>query len=724
MHSAYERTSEYPAPNTQKTTVSSLLKRHGRAVAICCCAIVLARISKTEASYLLLTALFAYLYDSKWSMLVAAGGGLLAVCTFCLLPPWPFFSAIGTLSLRHVMFGLAFLFINYLIQSVRKSKAALRAAERQSQQVLDDAPIGIVFVDAGGGITQVNAAAAAIFGYLPGELIGRPLTLLLTDMLYEPCVETEIAGMHKSDGLLSTVVSFSKIGTCKRQLGVAYIRDVSAQKRSHDATLAEKQEVRLILEMLPGSVWITRPDGKLEYLTQSIVDFSGKTADELQDWTSYVHPDDIDVMRRGWERLVKESQAHYEFRFRRFDNVYRWFHCRTQAARDRNGNIVRCYGLILDIEERKQAEAALRAKEFDLGLLIETIPALVWRAAPDGQVDYVNRRVLEYHGLSAGTASPLELSKQVHPDDTDAVRRLWCLSVNTGEPFNALYRLRRADGAYRWFRMMSRPLHDDNGDIVHWYGLNIDVDDSVQTGEALRNLQTRFAHAAQTATIAELSASIAHEINQPLAAVIASSQACRQWLAATPPNFQKAQLSADRIVRDANAAAEVVQRIRALFKQTLPTKVPLDFNQVITDVLRLLFEEIAGKGLNVAVDLDDGLPSVQADRIQMQQTMVNLVRNAIDAMDNVRGRPRLLAIRSTRQADATILIEIRDHGVGIMDAGKLFEPFFTTKKEGMGMGLSICRSIIEAHDGRLWASENVDYGATFKFTLPILQAAS
>jgi PAS domain S-box-containing protein len=369
-------------------------------------------------------------------------------------------------------------------------------------------------------------------------------------------------------------------------------------------------------------------------------------------------------------------------------------------------------------------EQALQRNRNELHELIDLLPALIWRATPDGEPDHVNRRITHYTGRTLEDFLHLKWQDLVHPDDIEATARAWNRARATEETFTATHRIRGADGSYRWFQLRGEPLRDQTGKIVHWYGVNVDIDDSRKMEDALRSTQARLARASQIATLAELSASIAHEINQPLAAVVANGHASQRWLAAAPPNVERARLTAERIIRDGNAAAEVVSRIRALFRQQALMRTSIDLNDVIAEVCQLMIDEIFGRNVSIDVDLERDLPQTLADRVQIQQVLINLARNGVEAMEAIDDRPKVLLIRSRRQGEASVLIEVRDQGCGFEDAERIFEPFFTTKLNGMGMGLAICRSIIETHRGRLWVVRNSalaegKLGTTFSFTLPI-----
>jgi two-component system, LuxR family, sensor kinase FixL len=253
--------------------------------------------------------------------------------------------------------------------------------------------------------------------------------------------------------------------------------------------------------------------------------------------------------------------------------------------------------------------------------------------------------------------------------------------------------------------------------VMKFFGLDVDIDDGEELSKALRDAQERLAQASRLSAVAELSASIANELNQPLQAIVAHGRACVRWLAATPPKIEEAKYSAEQVLRDANSAADVVGRIRALFRNTVLQKVDLNINKLILQACTLMADDIQRNAVSLETILGEDVSKISADAVQIQQVIVNLVRNAIEALAATKERPRLLVIRSRREAD-DVVIDVEDHGAGHVDFEKIFEPFFTTKETGMGMGLAICRSIIEAHTGRIWAVRNMSRGVTFSFSLP------
>jgi len=495
----------------------------------------------------------------------------------------------------------------------------------------------------------------------------------------------------------------------------------AALRDAFDAIQRSEDQLRLIIDTIPALAWSTAPDGSLEFVNRRWREYTGLSIEEVRGtgWKAAVYADDLAHLLEVWSAaLVSGTPSECEARLRRFDGEYRWFLFRTVPLHDEKGNVVKWYGTNTDIEDRKLAEEAVRESERNLSLIIDTIPALVWCAVPDGKLEYVNQRIVDYLGVSVSDLTEHGWTNFLHPDDVEPTLRSWFQAVATGTRHEVEYRMRCSDGAYRWFHVLGQPLRNQEGQIVRWYGLLADIEDRKNVAETLRRTQARLSQAMQIATIGELAASIAHEVNQPLAAVVTNGHACLRWLQAQPPNLTEANQAAERIIRNGNGAAEVVRRIRALFKQSEPEKVPLNLNEVIAEVVHLLTGDIVRQGVAVEVDLAEELPPVMADRLQLQQVIFNLLQNGIEAMDELTARPKKLVIRSRRQ-NAGILIEIRDYGPGLNDYDKPFEAFYTTKESGMGMGLAICRSVLDAHHGWLWATPTEGPGATFCLSLPL-----
>jgi PAS domain S-box-containing protein len=361
----------------------------------------------------------------------------------------------------------------------------------------------------------------------------------------------------------------------------------------------------------------------------------------------------------------------------------------------------------------------IQALKDQLRLVIDTIPGLVWSALPDGSAEFLNQRWLEYTGLSLKEGLDWGGKVAVHPEDLARFMDEWRAALAEGKPLETEARLRRADGEYRWLLIRVVPLRDETGKIVKWYGTSADVEDLKRAEEALSKSQAELAHVTRVTTMGELAASIAHEVNQPLSAIVNNGSACMRWLDGVAPNLDEAREAARRIIRDGNRAGEVITRIRALLRKTDTEKARLDINQTIREVVMLTRNEAARKGVTLRLDLAADLPPVLGDRVQLQQVILNLVMNGVEAMASASSRPRELHIRSRRHESDKALVAVQDSGVGLdgQNLEKLFDAFYSTKPQGMGMGLAISRSIVEDHGGRLWAAPNDGPGATFQFTL-------
>jgi PAS domain S-box-containing protein len=359
--------------------------------------------------------------------------------------------------------------------------------------------------------------------------------------------------------------------------------------------------------------------------------------------------------------------------------------------------------------------------------VIETIPAMAWTALPDGSNEFVNLRWAEYTGLSAEKTAGSGWTAAVHPDDRQPYSDKWRRSVTTGEPLETEGRFRcSATGEYRWFHARGVPLRDKNGKIRRWYGILTDIEDrkrAEEEREKLRQLEADLAHINRVSMMGELAASVAHEVNQPLTGIVSNGSACLRFLAGDAPDVEEAREAVRDIVRDGKRAGEVIARIRALTKKAAPPREKLDVNDTIREVLSLVGDEAKSKSVAIRAQLAQDLSPVLGDRVQLQQVVLNLAMNAMEAMSGVSERARELVITTRNIESDQLEVTVKDSGIGLdpNTMSRIFEPFYTTKSSGMGMGLSISRSIVQHHGGRLWATLNDGPGTSFHFTLPKCQ---
>jgi PAS domain S-box-containing protein len=656
-------------------------------------------------------------------------------------------------------------------------------------------------------------------------------------------------------------------------------------------------ELRCIVDALPGLVWTARLDGHVDFLNQRWCEYTGLSVDEAygRGWQTAIHPDDLPELLERWRSILASGEPReMEARLRRFDGEYRWFLFRTNPLIDASGQVVKWCGMNTDIEDRRRSEETQRAhwwlsssaREHHFRSVGDDIPGLATLMTPAGEVEIANRQVLEYFGATLKELKGWAIADTVHPDDLPDILAAWRGAVESGHPYDAVARLRRADGVYRWFHTHGFPLRDTDGRIVLWYLLQTDVDDRkrseallagekqllemvagghsmseileaicrlvestaggcycsvlltdpsgtrVEHGaapsfpasfinsiigrplkidegpcglavrlneqvivadlttetrwpdlrrlilahglrscwstpissaagkilgtfgvyyrepktptslhqslleqfkhiariaierrlseEALSKVRSELAHVARAQSLGVLTASIAHEVNQPLSGIITNANTCLRMLAADPPNVDGARETARRTIRDGNRAADVVTRLRALFSRKDATTEPVDLNEAAREVIALSWSELQRSRVILRPELADILPPVTGDRVQLQQVILNLLLNAAEAMSSVNDRARQLVIRTERDEGDRVRLTVQDAGVGLdpQGADKLFEAFYSTKSGGMGIGLSVSRSIIESHHGRLWAAPNDGPGATFAFSIP------
>ena len=632
------------------------------------------------------------------------------------------------------------------IDEAMRAQEALRRSERQLQQLIDTVPANIWCATPEGVPCYLNKRATDLTGLTVQDLIGsdgsRSLTLVHPDDredIDQALARAIRAGasfegkyrQRRANGPHRWVESRAEplrddFGNIVQWYGVTV--DIDDQVRLYRELEEREARSRRLIDSDVLGIVIWDLDGKLIDANDAFLRMVQYDRDDLKsglDWFAMTPPEWQDVhAREEAEELARtgKMQAREKEYFRKDGSRVPIL----IGAVCFEGNPSQGIAYILDLTERKRGEAALRDRERELSQLVDMVPAHIRRMTPQGEPVFFNKRLRDYYGLDVADIGNPGLNRLdavmqtvVHPNDVDRLLETARASFASGEPFSMKYRTRGANGVYRWVDTRTEPLRDEGGAILQWYAISLDIDDEVRAQEGLRAAQDKLARATQAASLSELSASIAHEVNQPLAAIVATSHACHRWLSADPPNLERAKMTLERIIRDANSASEVVSRIRALFNQLGKTRLPADMTEVIAGVRLLMAEELAIKNVQVETEIAPNLPPAFIDPVQMEQVLVNLIRNAIDALDTVVGGIRLIRLRAVLDSNNTIRVEVQDLGPGMKEPEQAFEPFFTTKKDGMGMGLAICRSIIESHNGRLWAINNQPRGTTLAFTLPI-----
>jgi PAS domain S-box-containing protein len=376
--------------------------------------------------------------------------------------------------------------------------------------------------------------------------------------------------------------------------------------------------------------------------------------------------------------------------------------------------------------ELQQLYEGLRRSEQELRDVINTVPAHVWSASPDGNVDFINERLREFTGLPQDDILGGNWQSVLHPDDRERFVIAWRAALKAGQSMESEVRVRRADGQYWWFLVCNVPLRDEAGKVLKWYGSGIEIQDrkrAEEERERLRQLEADLAHINRVSMMGELAASLAHEIKQPIGAAVTNAEACLRLLDRDQPDLPEAREAVAEMVSDARRAAAIIDRVRSLYRKGSSQLEMVAVNEVIGEMVVILRNEANRYSVVMHTNLAEGLPTVMADRVQLQQVLMNLMLNGIEAM---RERSGELSIKSQLVEVGQLLISVTDTGVGLPseNVDKIFDAFFTTKSQGTGLGLAITRSIVEAHGGRIWATANSGRGSTFFFALPTSVALS
>ncbi|AOI96251.1 PAS domain-containing sensor histidine kinase [Burkholderia sp. LA-2-3-30-S1-D2] len=643
-------------------------------------------------------------HDERYS------GGALARCCVSLL-------AIGTtalLSLRNI---------------------ANTATLRERLQLLDLTHDAIVVYDLQGRIAFWNQGAEALYGWTAEQALGQPVHVLTQTVASVPLdrIHRTVLECGQWQGELQRVRKDGKVVMISSRLALwrdaggkavailATNNDITDRKRLEGEMRQQKDELHAMIDAIPAMVWSSDSEGKIGYVNKRWTEFGVSMAEREEDiWRAVVHPDDLVAMQHAWERAVcNESRFENTVRIRREDGVYRWVHVRAAPLRDGSGRLVRWYGVNADIEARKQAEQAWRRSEALLsGAQRLSHTGSIAMRLPDGTMWWSDETYRIFELGRHMVPSLQAIASRVHPDDISVVRNAWNRQVSGASALDIKFRLLMADARIKHVHYVAHPIRHQNE--TEYVAALMDITERVVAQEALDRSNAELAHATRVTMLGELAASIAHEVTQPLAAIVTAGDAALRWIDRPEPDLREVQQSVAQMIRDAKRASDIIRQIRAMARKRAPEQALLDLNDVVRESLELVARELKTQRMDVEVDYSALPQRVCGDRVQLQQVVINLVMNAIQAMSGLPPGARRLRLR-TQACDGRAHVMVEDHGAGIRDEDfdRLFSVFFTTKQDGMGMGLSICRSIVEAHGGRIWAEIPDGPGTVIQFVLPL-----
>ena len=633
--------------------------------------------------------------------------------------------------------------------AAKQAEEALRLSEQQWRDVFENNPTMYFMVDDHGTIMAVNPFGAEQLGFKVDELVGQPVLKLFFDADREAaqsgvtqCLQQlgrsmswELRKVHK-DGAVRWVRETARAVLRGNQPVVLIAcEDITERKSAEEKIRQQEIEIRQIIEFVPQHVAVLGPDRSRLYINEAALNYHGITLEEWRDADrhmlqaphKFVHPDD-------WSRMLNETEDKFvsgtphqtELRLQRGDGTYRWFLFRYNPMRDANGRILRWYIAATDIEDLKQAEQKLRQSEAYLAEAQRLSQTGSWAWIPaTGEIRYWSEECFRVQGFNPHAGPPRieALYERIHPEDLAGVKEALEQGIREKAMYEYDYRIIHPNGAIRDIHLVGHPVVSPTGELIESVGTVVDITErkrAEEERERLRQAQDDLARVSRMTTIGELTASLAHEVHQPISAAITDASTCLRWLTRDAPDLEEARAAASRMLEDGKRATEIIKRIRLLFEKGPALREPVDLNEVIREMIALLHGEATQHSVAVRAVLEEDLPRVIGDHLQLQQVLMNLMLNGMDAMKGVE-RTRELVISSRRVEKDRVTVSVSDTGVGLRsdDAAQIFEPFFTTKVHGTGMGLSISRSIVESHGGRLYAAPNSPCGANFFLTLPV-----
>ncbi len=489
---------------------------------------------------------------------------------------------------------------------------------------------------------------------------------------------------------------------------------------------ASESRFRTLAEVSPVGIYRADASGQAVYLNAQSCEIIGLLPESAKGygWSSTVHPDDRERVFEGWKQAVAAKRGFVsEHRFQHADGRLVWAANWSQPEQDSAGEIVGHVGVLIDITVRKQAEAALRERTERYELVIAGAQAAIW------DWDVLNQRVmysLQWKALRGYADEEVsdrleEWSSRIHPEDAPRVMAaVQAHFEGQTAVFAEELRVRCKDGSWKWITDRGLALRNAAGRVVRMAGSENDITARKQAEQELAQQRNELAHLSRVTMLGELSGSLAHELNQPLTAILSNAQAAQRFLARDDADLNEVRAILADIVAEDKRAGEIIHRLRLLLKKGEVQRQSLDLNEVVLEVLKLVRSDLVNHGISAQTQLAPALPAIKGDRVQLQQVLLNAVMNACQAMARVAPADRTLVVRTVASDGDGVQVEIADRGCGIPPENleRVFEPFFTTRTEGLGLGLAVCRTIIDAHGGKIWATNNAERGATFYFKLP------
>jgi PAS domain S-box-containing protein len=574
---------------------------------------------------------------------------------------------------------------------------------------------GIETFDSGSGHVVGSLLQASMLDDLPRLALFALAALLVVGLIAAQRKSTASLRRSRAD-LEDKVRDLEKLNAA---LQVENAERERAEKRARET----ERELQATIDMIPVKITVYRADGARHSVNRPWRDYTGLSQEDIEgkSWAIIPHPDDLKATEAEWKvRLANREPFQAEMRLRRRDGEYLAHMVHRVPLRDQTGEVVKWYAVAFDIEDRKRAEDALRQSEASLAEAqrLSRTGSFGWYVS-SGDIVWSEEsyRIFGYDPATAATIDTV--IDRVHPDDVALVRGVIERATTRREAIDFEHRLLMPDGSVKHLNVVAYPM-TERGEL-RFVGAVMDITERVRAREMLQRVQADFAHTARMSMLGELTASIAHEVNQPLAAIAINGEVALRLLNRSEPDLADVRELARSVVADARRAADVIARVRAMATRQAPEQTLLSVDEVIRDALQFLRHEVQSHGLTVTHHSNPAAPRMLGDRTQLQQVFVNLMVNAIHAMAPMGAARRTLVVRTTLSDPSTLCCTLEDSGPGIKPEhlDHLFDSFFTTKDGGMGLGLPISRSIIEAHGGRIRAdNESVYGGARFSCTFP------